>query len=207
MFAKIEANFWHYINKSQVKRLLIVENSLSEESGKALEEIMLCTTSIFIVLGKNLDAIEMINRSKSFCKEFRLKKVQNMLKLIEAALRSSIGEYTFALELIDSVKSFFVKTQDSEGQAECHLLKGLIKEALDSKNELILSKSQSVPTDAEGQFDLAENLFRKAEQSLGCARAKLALAQYKLKSSSNETQIFDSLVSAIEVFKNLDFVF
>ena len=91
MFAKIEANFWHYINKSQVKRLLIVENSLSEESGKALEEIMLCTTSIFIVLGKNLDAIEMINRSKSFCKEFRLKKVQNMLKLIEAALRSSIG--------------------------------------------------------------------------------------------------------------------
>jgi hypothetical protein len=206
VFNKIEPNLWYYLNVPQLKKLLSIQEDLKKQSAEAIGDMVLTTTAIFILLGKTLDAIEMIKRARQFCKDFKLKRICNMLKITEASLSALYFDFPKACELIESAKEYFSK-HDLEGEAECNLLKGLIKEALESQNELLLIRRFTNSTDVDAELNRSIYLFSEARQDLGNARAQLAYAEYNLKNEKNEVEILDSLKNAIDVFRKLDLVF
>lgn len=205
MFEKVEANFWYYMNVDQLKKVLGTSENLSEETAKALGEIMNCTVAIFIILGKNADAMELLDRAKKCCKFFGLHKYHSMINLTYASLLSANpNNFEKVIDLIESAKNYFSESNDLEGQAESNFLLAMIKEFrnMTSEGTLILQR-KATQTDLEGQLELADTRFREAENNLGCARAQLALAEYKLKYESNEADVLEKLDTARNVFREL----
>lgn len=200
MFTKIEANIWNYINIQQIKKLF-KKSPISQTVALALGEIMLCSTAIFILLGKIPDAHEMIARGKICCKELNIKKTKKLLMLTEASLILPENPAK-ALELVESCKKYFCDIEDNEGQAECHFLKVLIRQIADPNADPRVVRMQSARTDIEKEFDLAILLFNKAKEDVGYARVQLAYAEFQLKNGLNEQEIFYSLENAIKIFSN-----
>lgn len=200
-FTKFETNFWYYIDIMQINKKI---QNIDEETAKALAEIILCTSSIFILLGKTYDALEVIKRGKACCEHFNLDKVESMLNLMTASVKIQSKSFSDVNNHIESSKKYFCNTDDLEGQAECHLLKSIVKEETESLAELSLIRSLSTQ-EVDGELKKSINLFRRALQDLGCARAQLAHAEYKLKTQVNDSEIESDLQDAISVFKKFGF--
>ena len=205
MFTKVEANFWNYLNVKQLKKLFNSEDTLPDSASGSLGEIMLCTTGIFILLGKTDDAMEMITRGRCCCKVFKMRKVKNMLGITEASLKARAKDYSSALEIVEKCKQFFVDENDIEGQAECQLLKALIKDAIQSKNELILLRKNTNCVDIEGELGQVKLLFSRIMENVGYARAQLTYAEFMLKHDKNEKELYNSLMEAIDIFSKFGY--
>lgn len=184
MFKRIETSFWHYISISRLQKLLNTEKTLPEIVEDSLGEIMICSASIFILLGNNQDALEILAKGKACCEAFGMDLYLNMLRLIEASIYASIGESYKVDEILKFVIEYCENSKNDEGLAEAFFLKGLGKD------------------NCEECLEKAHQLFGANLDSLGCARSKLALAEYSLKSPRPCEETLPMLENAARVFKN-----
>lgn len=211
MFEKIESNFWYYLNCELIKEMLGLKNNVLDEiSAKALGEIILCTTSVFILLGKTEDAMIMILRGKDLCNNFNLERINALLLLTKASLyptKKFDKQYSKAKGLAEKAKNYFL-TQEESGLAECSFLLALIgfKMKKVSNCNLSLKKTSSSLVEEDAEMDLVINRFKSARQELGCARAQLSYSKYMLKKLS-DVKINDYLREAIKVLNDLKFFF
>lgn len=198
MFNQVLTNFWCYVNIEYLERVL-ESCELDQETSLALGEMILCTVSIFHLMGQVSEALVFLERAETACFKYRLSHTHNAIKLVKASLLAlNNSQYYQALESIDSSMKYFTETEDSEGLGECYFLKGVIKEQRQPA-EMTLVRSAS--SDIEGDLVIAKAKFREAKQDLGCARAQLAYAENKLHEESNELFIKNELEAAIEVFR------
>ena len=211
MFERIESNFWYYLNCDLIKDMLKLQhNALDETSAKALGEIILCTTSVFILLGKTEDAMIMILRGRELCSTFNLERINALLLLTKASLyptKKHDKKYLKAKGLAEKAKKYFLNREEA-GLAECSFLLALInfKTKKVSNSCLSLKKTSSNLVEEDAEMDLVINRFKSARQELGCARAQLSYSKYMLKKLS-DVKINDYLREAIKVFNDLKFFF
>lgn len=222
MFEKIESNFWYYLNGKLLKDMLGLENNVLDDTcSKALGEIILCTTSIFILMGKNEDALIMISRGRDLSNHFNLEKINALLLLTRASMHSSkkfdktleknllysSRKYEKAKSLAEKAKKYFLNKEEA-GLAECSFLIALIrfkmKKSSNSMN--LLKKVSSTLVEEDAEMDLVIIRFKNARQELGCARAQLGYSKYMLK-KGNDLKINDYLTEAIKVFDEHKFYF
>jgi predicted ATPase len=188
IFNKIQANFWHYIKATKLEKLFDKNDKSNFEVFRALEEIMLCTAAIFILLDNYHDALEIIQRSKVCCNCFGLNECLGMLRLTEASIYSYTKQIDKFQECIAQVLEYYKISENSEGLAEALLLKAITTE--------------STP---EGLLEAYE-LFKSHNKQLGRARAGLALSEYYLV-HGHEIDIIEILKHSIDTFKDFRLFF
>lgn len=185
IFEKIEYNFWYYIKDSDLKKVYFDGNIPSDDVKAYLSEIILCTSSIFLIFGNLRDLTEYIERSRVCCKTFKLDLALNILNLLQAASYANDKQVNEALKLIEESEKFFADTQDGQGLAECLLLKALIIEDINEKiNKLKTS----------------QRLFRETKCPAGYARGLLAYIVVKNGMNEIDEEFRDACLESAEIF-------
>lgn len=214
-FEKSESNFWYYLNSKLIKEIFKLQDLelLDEDTGKAVGEILLCTTAIFILQGKKDDALIMISKGRELCSDLRLRKVKALLILTNASLYSS-RKYDKNLKQqqinssknFDKAKNLAIKAKmklsdNEEGLAESSFLINLLKLKVKSTTNSIITlrKTQSSSVETEADTEHVIDWFEKVNQKVGSARARLSYCKFILKERI-EPKTIQYLEESIRIF-------
>ena len=214
-FERSESNFWYYLNSKLIKEIFKLQDleQLDLDTGKAIGEILLCTTAIFILQGKKDDALIMISKGRELCSDLRLKKVKALLILTNASLHSSRKyDKNSKQQPINSSKNFdkakhlalkakMKLSDDQEGLAESSFLLNLLKLKVKSTTNSIITlrKTQSSSVETEADTEHVIDWFEKVNQKVGSARARLSYCKFILKERI-EPKTIQYLEESIRIF-------
>jgi hypothetical protein len=215
-FEKCESNFWYYLNSRLIKEIFQVKDlkDVESETGKAIGEILLCTTAIFILMGKKDDALIMISKGRELCADLGMKKVKALLTLTNASLYSSrkydknLKQPNYPSKNFEKAKHLALKAKwklsdYEEGLAESSFLLNLLQLKVKTSSHfypiLPLRKAQSSTVEEEADTEHVINLFEKVNQKVGSARARLGFCKFIIKEQIEPKTIQD-LEDSIKVF-------
>lgn len=184
-FEKIEYNFWCYIKNSELTKIYNKGVIQSDEVKEYLSEIMLCTSSIFLLFGNIRDLDEYIERCKVCCKAFKLDMTLNVINFLHAVVYANKKLISECLQLVDGCEKCFIDTEDGQGVAECYLLRALVAENFDEKI---------------GKIKKSIELFKNHQCPPGYARGLLALVELKNSIEQFDEEFKSACLECSEIF-------